>query len=157
GLFAAPLPQPREITPDEINEIDETVELAVHLRGAVERERRTMDVEMILGAEGGGRVGLALEGLLYGLDVLGVERATAMDIVKSVALDSVPPARRRAYEFLRDQRDVLGFVAQKTSQVARFLRLPTNTVRRVLQDLTAYDLIERIPGGKGTPDTWICK
>jgi hypothetical protein len=158
GLFAASLPQPRETTEAEIEEIDKIVELAVHMRGAIERDRYSREVEMVLGAEGTGRIGLALEQLLSGLDALGVERAAAMNIVRSVAFDSVPPARRRAYEFLRDQRDLTGPIAQKTSQVARALRLPTNTVRRVLQDLTAYDLIERIPGGKkGTPDTWVFK
>jgi hypothetical protein len=150
------MPELREITKDEIDKIEDTAWLAVNLRGAVERDRRTMDLEMVLGAEGTGRIGLALERLLSGLDALGIDRKLALDIIHSVVLDSVPPVRRRAYEFLRNQRDVTGYIAQKTSQVARSLRLPTATVRRVLQDLTAYDLIERIPGGKGTADTWVC-
>ena len=156
GLFATPLPQPTEITAAEIEQIDKVAELAVHLRGAIERDRRTNTIDMVLGAEGTGRMGLALERLLCGLDVLGVERARALQIVEAVALDSVPPNRRATYEFLRDQRDVMGWQPQKTSQVAKAIRLPTITARRILEDLTAYDLIERNPGGKsGTADTWV--
>ena len=155
GLFALPLPQPREVTSGEIDQIDEVTELAVHLRGAIERDRRTSDIEMVLGAEGTGRIGLALERLLCGLDVLGVDRARALQIIEATALHSVPPARRHTYEFLRDQRDTMGYQPQKTSQVAKAIRLPTNTARRILEDLTAYDLVERTPGGKkGKADLW---
>src|SRR5262249_32021850 len=99
GLFAAPLPKPRETTQDEINEIENLAWLTVNLRGAVERDRYGREVQMVLGAEGTGRIGLALEQLLSGLDVLGVERARAFDVIRSIALDSLPPGRRRAYEF----------------------------------------------------------
>jgi hypothetical protein len=128
------------------------------MRGAIERDRHSREMEMVLGAEGTGRIGLALERLLSGLDALGVDRSDAMGVVRAVALDSVPPVRRRAYEFLDQQRDVIGFVAQKTSQVAKAIRLPTNTARRALEDLTAYDLVERNPGGKqGKADMWVIK
>jgi hypothetical protein len=42
---------------------------------------------------------LALERLLAGLDTFGVDRDSAIDVVASVALDSVPPQRRQACEF----------------------------------------------------------
>jgi predicted ArsR family transcriptional regulator len=81
-----------------------------------------------------------------------------MEAIKSVALDSAPPIRRRAYDFLREQRDVMGYQSQKTSQVARAVKLPTNTVRRILEDLTAYDLVDRTLGGKrGKADLWTFK
>jgi uncharacterized membrane protein len=44
--------------------------------------------------------------------------------------------------------------ALKTSQVGEKTRYPTDTVRRYLQDLSAMDLVERMPGGQGKADLW---
>ena len=71
-------------------------------------------------------------------------------MIKNVALDSVPPNRRRAYEFL----DGIGTAEASTTAVVKKLDLPTNTTRRILEDLTAYGLIERISQGPGNPDNW---
>jgi hypothetical protein len=84
-----------------------------------------------------------------GLDTLGVARAVALDVVATVAMDSVPPLRRRAYEYLQS----LGCHAE-TAAVARALGLPTITVRRGLEDLAAYQLVERTVQGQGKPDLW---
>jgi hypothetical protein len=148
-LFAGRRTEPRPITDEDANEIERTILLAVRLRGTVERDRRNYEIENIPGAEGPARIGLALERLLAGLDTLGVDRATALEVVKSVALDSVPPNRRRAYEFL----DAIGSEASTTA-VANKLGLPTNTARRILEDLTAYGLAKRISQGQGQADNW---
>src|SRR5262249_16307967 len=110
-------------------------------------------IEAILGAEGTARIGLALERLLAGLDTLGVERETALGVVEAVAMDSVPPLRRRAYEDLRAG----GLAAASTTDIAEALDIPTSTVRRALEDLTAYQLIERRPQGSGQPDLWAAR
>src|SRR5262249_22738008 len=101
--------------------------------------------------EGTARIGLCLERLLAGLDTLGVERAKAMEVVKAVALDSVPPNRRRAYEYVRSR---IASNLAETSTIAQAMGLPTNTVRRILEDLTAYGLVERRPQGQGKADLW---
>jgi hypothetical protein len=149
-LFAAPRTEPQPISDEEANEIERAVLLAVRLRGTVERDRHTREIENIPGAEGPARIGLALERLLAGLDTLGVDRATALKVAKSVALDSVPPNRRRAYEFL----DSISLAEASTTAIATELGLPTTTARRVLEDLTAYGLIERKPQGQGKTDNW---
>jgi hypothetical protein len=64
----------------------------VRLRGAVERDRNSREVEAIYGAEGTARIGLALERVLAGLDTLNVERSIALSVIKAVAMDSVPAA-----------------------------------------------------------------
>jgi hypothetical protein len=89
-------------------------------------------MEAVYGAEGTGRLGLTLDRLLAGLDTLGVERETALDVVEAVAMDSVPPLRRAAFEYLRDHPG-----KAETSTVAQAINLPTNTVRRALEDLAA--------------------
>jgi hypothetical protein len=147
-LFASRNGTPREIKTEEIERIGRVVALVVRLRGAVERDRRTRDLEAVYGAEGGGRIGLALERLPAGLDTLGVERERALAVVEAVALDSVPTERRGAYEF------VSGKGVATTTDVAIARGLPTITVRRVLEDLAAYGLITREDLGQGQANKW---
>jgi hypothetical protein len=157
SLFVGRHAEPREISPDEIRELDRVISLVVRLRGPVERDRNTREIENIYGAEGTARIGLMLERLLAGLDTLGVDRNTAFDVVKSVAMDSVPPLRRRAYEHLTpdEGRDLLGgCVSADTPTIAKALGLPTNTVRRALEDLAAYRLVARTSQGAGKADLW---
>jgi hypothetical protein len=148
NLFAGRLPSPRELTDLEADRIDRTITLVVRLRGAIERDRRSRELEAVYGAEGTARIGLMLERLLAGLDVLGVEREQALGVIEAVAMDSVPPIRRGAYEIVRKYPDV------ETSDVAIGLGLPTVTVRRALEDLAAYRLVERRAQGQGKADRW---
>ena len=82
--------------------------------------------------------------------MIGIDRTTALDVVEAVAMDSVPPIRRRAFEYLQSTID--GFA--ETSAVATAIELPTTTARRALEDLAAYQLVERISQGPGKPDIW---
>jgi hypothetical protein len=156
-LFAGPRPDPRPLAEEEFQRLDHAVSLAVRLRGAVDRDRCSRELEFVYGAEGTARLGLTLERLLAGLDTLGVERETALGIIETVALDSVPPLRRRAYEWLLDQEEEDGsgraaFVP--TPKVAAAMDLPTITVRRALEELAAYRLIRRLTQGGNKPDLW---
>ena len=163
-LFAGRRAEPRPISPDEIKRVGRVIALAVRLRGAIERDRQSREIEAVYGAEGTARLGLTLERLLAGLDTLGVDRATALDVVESVALDSVPPIRRQAYEYLNAEDRELEFICDKddavigtgtpTTAIAKALDLPTVTVRRALEDMTAYGLTQRIIQGHGKPDLW---
>jgi hypothetical protein len=147
-LFAARKNEAAAITQEEAEVIGDVVALAVRLRGPVIRDFRSREIEAIHGAEGTARLGLALERLLAGLDTLGVNRSKALDIVKEVALDSVPPLRRRAYEHVK-QNDHL-----ETKHVAIALDLPTTTTRRILEDLVAHGLLAGRTQGEGKSDLW---
>ena len=147
-LFAGRSTVPRVISDDEADRIDQTISLVVRLRGAIERDRHSRELEAVYGAEGTARIGLMLERLLAGLDVLGVEREQALAVIESVAMDSVPPIRRGAYDIVRKYRDV------ETADVAIGMGLPTTTVRRALEDLAAYHLVERHSLGQGKADRW---
>jgi hypothetical protein len=147
-LFAGRRTDPQPIGKDEIEQISSVISLAVRLRGAVARDRGTKEIEAIYGVEGTARIGLTLERLLAGLDTLGVNRTVALEVVKTVALDSVPPLRRRAYECVCKYRNV------ETADVAIELGLPTNTTRRILEDLAAHNLVTRRSQGQGKPDLW---
>jgi hypothetical protein len=149
GLFAAARRDPQAITEQEKESLVKWASLAVRLRSTVERDRQSRDIESVHGAEGPARLVLTLERLLAGLDTLGCDRQTALAVVERVALDSVPPLRRRAFDFLATQTGPV-----ETRIVAEALALPTNTVRRVLEDLAAYSLSVRAGGGQGVADTW---
>jgi hypothetical protein len=148
-LFAGRRSEPRLLNDAELCRLDRVVSLVVRLRGAVERDRHSREIEAVYGEEGTARIGLTLERLLAGLDSLGVERAMALDVVETVAMDSVPPLRRAAYEYLCASGGSVD-----TPQIAQALDLPTNTVRRALEDLAAYHLVSRQHGGSGNADKW---
>ena len=152
NLFSGKRSAAQKISAEEIRRIDDVISLVVRLRGAVERDRNSREVEAVYGAEGTARIGLALERLLAGLDTLGVERALALAVVEAVAMDSVPPLRRKAYEHLCAAK-----VAIETPDIAQALDLPTNTVRRALEELAAYQLVTRETRGPGKADLWTAR
>jgi Bifunctional DNA primase/polymerase, N-terminal len=162
ALFAAPRPDPQPLAEDEIKRFEKVTELAVRLRGGVERNRHSRELEAIYGAEGPGRIGLALERLLAGLDTLGLGRQTALDVVESVALDSVPPLRRGIYKYLCQPIDPSippppagpPLPTRSTTDVAKAMRLPSTTVRRGLEDLTSYGLANHLSQGQGVASLW---
>jgi hypothetical protein len=151
-LFANRRPEASSISTQETDVIGSVIAKAVRLRGAVRRDYRSREIEAIYGAEGTARIGLALERLLAGLETLGMERATALKIVEEVALDSVPPLRRQAYDLVC----IWSFrhEALDTANVAVALGLPTITTRRILEELAAHGLIIRRSQGPGKADLW---
>jgi hypothetical protein len=153
ALFSGTLQTPAELDvgEDDFRRLNETCRLAVRLRGPVDRVLRTREIESVHGAEGTARIGLALERLLCGMESLGIERGTAMDVILNVAMDSVPPLRRAAYCYLREQ-EAKGVTGTTARDVAITLKLPTTTVRRGLEELAVYGLARRDQGGKA--DLW---
>ena len=144
-LFARELREPRPLGRVEHARLRQVVGLAVRLRGGVERDRRTRELDQVYGAEGPGRLALSLERLLAGLDALGLEREAALKVVEHVAMSSTPPIRRHAWEAL-----ALGPLT--TRRVADRLRLPTSTARRALEELMAHGLVVRLE--EGGADKW---
>jgi hypothetical protein len=136
GLFTVSRPDPPPVSDAEFERLDHVISLAVRLRAHVNRDRYSREIESIHGAEGPGRIGLCLERLLAGFHVIGLDRKIAMRLVEDIALDSTPPTRRRAFESLTDKPTA-------TREIARGLKLPTNTTRRVLEDLVAQGLATR--------------
>jgi hypothetical protein len=159
-LFNAPRPDPRPLDKDssEFRRINRVVNLVVRLRGATERDRYSRELQFVYGAEGTGRIGLALERLLAGLDTLGVNRRIALGVVMRVALDSTPPVRRSIYEYLRKPFPGAGpsvpLPKRTTTDVGNKLGLPTNTARRNLEDLASYGLVKEEGQGPGLASLW---
>jgi hypothetical protein len=150
NLFANPLPQPRSINDREVNWLNAILQITVRLRGAVKRDYRTRELEDIYGAEGAARFGKALERVLSGLDCLGVKRSKARRVIRTIAFDSVPPNRLSVFHHLKGLKGQLF----DTTTIARAVKLPTTTTRRVLEELVIYGLAERDPQGQGRADLW---
>ena len=150
NLFAAPLPLPRDISDREIHWLNDILQIAVRLRGAVKRDYRTRELEDIYGAEGTARFGKALERMLAGLGCLGVERSKARKVIRAIAFDSVPPNRLSVYRYLKELKGR----PVDTTTIAKTVKLPTTTVHRVLEELVIYGLAERNPQGPGRADLW---
>lgn len=155
GLFAvAANKAPKPLAEIERERLGDAVKLAVRLRAHVNRDARSREIESIHGAEGPGRIGLCLERLLAGLDVIGLDRDAALTLVQTVARHSCPPIRVKAFDLLND-------APQTTRVIADALRLPTTTTRRILEDLLAQGLAVRERGKdeageekKGGADEW---
>jgi len=151
GLFAA-IPdgrQPRELSRQEIDSLIMLSDLATRARSAVERDGFSRDIELIPDPEMPARLAVGLHGLANGLDLIGLDRSVAWQVVSKAALDSVPALRLAMVTKLHSVEDELS-----TTKVAADANYPTTTVRRTLEDLAALALVERTSNGKGKADTW---
>jgi IclR helix-turn-helix domain len=142
--------EPRSMSEKEETTLVELATLIARIRSSVERDGYSREIELIPDAEVPTRLVLTLAQLLAGLDVLGVERATALDLVRSVARASAPAVRVSMLDLLARSDEPL-----TTTAAGQALRYPTSTTRRTLEDLQAHGLVLRVAGGKGKADSWL--
>ena len=140
---------PISLRPAEKKALVAMATLATKARSPVERDSYTRDIALIPGSEAPTRLVLVLAHLLTGLVAVGVERTEALGLVSKVALDSMPKMRQDVLVAL------LGASGeQSTSSIAQKLGYPTSTVRRALEDLACYGVVERRSTGHGQSDVW---
>lgn len=123
---------------------------ATRCRSAVERDTyQTREIQLIPGAESPTRLVKVLAQLLRGMQILGITKSRAWELVEKVALDSMPAIRHKVIKaMLTENGNVI------TSQLAAKLGYPTNTTRRTLEDLACYGITDRISQGEGHADLW---
>lgn len=73
-------------------------------------------------------------------------------LIYKIGLDSLPAKRKLTIAALLRQEDYL-----ETSEFAIAIGYPTNTTRRILEDLQGLQLIDKQPRWKGTSDGWKIK
>ncbi|MFC1972308.1 hypothetical protein ACFLVE_02745 [Chloroflexota bacterium] len=134
-------------------ERDKLIHLAVfttRCRSAVERDSYVnREITLIPGVESPTRLVKVLAQLLRGLQVVGIAKERAWELVQKAALDSMPAIRQKVVlAMLETDVDTV------TSDLAKRLGYPTNTTRRALEDLTCYGVIKREPQGEGRADLW---
>ncbi len=132
------------LSPHDNGKLVTLATFAVKCRSAVERDSRTREIEYVPDAEAPSRLVLMLGRMLAALRAIGVSDHDAWRYTVHLALDSMPALRK----------DVLVTLAtlgeSHTKTIADQLRLPTTTVRRTLEDLTAHHIAVRTHEGKGT-------
>lgn len=121
-----------------------------HCRSAVERDSyQNREIQLIPGVESPTRLVKVLSQLLRGLQVVGIVKGRAWELVTKVALDSMP-ALRQCVVMAMLETDI----ETTTSNLATKLGYPTNTTRRTLEDLACYGIVSRETGGVGRADLW---
>jgi hypothetical protein len=142
--------KPRELDDDETERLGDLADFVAVCRSAVERGGGDFEIELVPDSEGSARLALQLRGLLYGLDVLGVARQRAWQVVTRTALDSMPALRLRVIRTLASHGEM------ETPKVAEAIGHPTKTTKRALEDLTAHGAVARSVRGTGrNADRWV--
>jgi hypothetical protein len=126
----------------QLDEVDAELLVALSVlvtkaRSPVERDPHgSRAIEFVPQGEGPARFVRQLHKLTLCLYALGLDRAHVQGAIRRLAFDSIPPTRRQALDHLltRDKHEGTGVIA-------RTLGLPTTTVTRVLEDLTAHGLL----------------
>lgn len=150
GLFAGiDATRPAAFNNSDIERLVALSVMVVRCRSAVIRDAHSREIEFVPDAEAPGRLVAVLGRLLSALRLIGVSDADAWYYTTRAALDSMPALRRQAFDLLLDHGAKLD-----TTTIAATLELPTSTMRRVLQDLTAHGISTRHPGERGKADHW---
>jgi hypothetical protein len=138
GLFAglAKDQKPQRMSREEYALLKNVVRLAVRIRAGVMRDGYRREIADVHDPEGPARLAISLQQLFSGVILIGVNRAEALDLVRKIALDSVPRIRLAAYYALTDDW-------QTTREVANAVRLPNTTTLRALEELTAQGVALR--------------
>jgi hypothetical protein len=148
-LFGSIRLTPREFDKAARTRIAALATFVAHARSAVERDRYHREIELIPDSEMPGRLARTLRCLFHGLQNIGVDDADGWKLAAQVGFDCIPDVRRKVLTCLAQQS-----VAIETSAVANAIKYPTNTIRRVLEDLTGHRLVHRFGESQGTAHTW---
>ena len=133
---------PAKLTPAEQARLVTLTTFVVKCRSTVDRDSYSR--ELVPGAEAPGRLTVVLANLLAGLQVVGLTRAEAWKVVDRVAMDSMPALRLKIIRLLAKESGTV-----TTEHVSEELSYPTTTIRRQLEELTAYGVAHRAGrGGK---------
>ena len=150
------IPEEKITAPDWL--IDKVAHLAsfvVKARSGIIRESyHTREIEQIPDPELPTRLAKQLITLATAFSLMNDGQFTEDDysLIYKIGLDSLPAKRKLTIEALLKQEDYL-----ETSEFAIAIGYPTNTTRRILEDLQGLQLIDKQPKWKGTSDGWKIK
>jgi hypothetical protein len=125
----------------------ELVTLATRCRSYVARNSYNREIEDPGDSEGPGRMMRALTQLWSGLEFIGAGSGRRRELVQKVALDSMPPARRIAFDYLAST----GLAGATVPNILRTTHYSQQSIRRALEDLECHEVVVRT-GGK--PESW---
>lgn len=124
----------------------------VRARSGVERSGYSREIELIPDSELPTRLSKQLITLALAFSLIEKGQFTNEDyeLIYKIGLDTLPQKRKLAIETLIKADDYL-----ETADVAMEIGYPTNTTRRILEDLHGLGLVTRQHEGKGFADNWL--
>jgi hypothetical protein len=117
-------------------------------RSPVDRDQRS-DIRLVLDPEAPTRLVKMLAQLWRACGLLGLDHASAWELVRRVGMDSIPKLRRAVLDLLAGAPTTM-----PTTDVAEAVGHPAQTTRRALEDLAAHRVVTRVAGGQGRADRW---
>ena len=152
--------------PKEIPNVDKNMqrdvialaELATRARSDVQRDFKTQEITEVLPPEMPTRFAGQLQTILQSFQIVHnyetgefTTTESHIKVVNKIALDSIPTMRRITLQQLAQYESI------ETAGLATKISLPTNSVRRYLQDLTALEIVDRTSGRGSQGDKWTIK
>ena len=151
--------KPQAFTIPERDKLTALATFATRCRSPIDRDSyHYEDIRNIPGIEAPNRMVKVLAQLHRGLRLIGVDYQLAWHLVEKTAIDSMPALRQRVLMKMIEDYIDLNPGALPTQNIATLVGYPSNTARRVLEDMSFYKIVDRITrgseGGSSTSDTW---
>lgn len=149
------IPTSEIVIPENIrNNIAYLAAFCVRARSGVIREGySSREIELIPEAELPTRLSKQLITLYSALSLIsGNFTDQDYELIYKIGMDTLPQNRKLVINALVETE---GY--QETAEVATVIGYPTNTTRRLFEDLHGLKLIDRISYGQGHPDKWIMR
>lgn len=151
-----------KIPEEKITAPDWLIDRVAHLANFVAKARsgiiregyHTREIEQIPDPELPTRLPKQLITLASAFSLMSNNQFTEDDyaLIYKIGLDSIPTKKRLVIEVLVKLDEYI-----ETSEVAIFIGYPTNTTRRILEDLQGLQLVDKQSKWKGTSDGWKIK
>ncbi len=152
-LAGVEIPKENPQISDEIkNRIAHLATFCVKARSGIIRDgQATREIDLIPDHELPTRLPKQLITLVAAFSMIGNNtQEEDYELLYKIAMDSLPQKRRKTLEILIRTTETLD-----TADVAMEIGYPTNTTRRILEDLHGLALLDRVHVGKGYADKWL--
>jgi DNA-binding transcriptional ArsR family regulator len=137
------------LTENEKGYIITLSELVAKARSQVRREGYKREIELIPDEELPPRIATQLSQLLKGLKLIEDNPLENFQIIKKIAIDSIPDKKRKIIEiFLREENPL------KVSQLIELTKLPETTLTRTLEELEIRGILVKKSQGIGYANEW---
>jgi predicted transcriptional regulator len=120
-------------------------------RSAVDRDSYTREIVLVHDSEGPARIARQLHKLTCALRAMGMELPSIRDLLVKIGYDSIPSPRREVLIHLLETNETA-----RTAEIATGIDLPTRSVERACEELTAHRLLNRAKDGdkENSPNLW---
>lgn len=149
------IPTEELVIPEDVrNNIAHLAAFCVRARSGVIREGySSREIELIPEAELPTRLSKQLITLYTALSLIsGGFTEQDYELIYKIGIDTLPQNRKAVINALLEADG-----SQETAEIATTIGYPTNTTRRILEDLSGLKLIDRESYGKGFADKWIMR